>query len=64
MLKELDADHREDWLLRVEILECTHRFPGPPAWQAQLLADLRQRAASSGDQATCIQDGINLVTVA
>lgn len=59
-LRRLHAEHPEDWLLSVEILECAHQMNPVPAWAAELTRSLEKRAATDEQWAGPIRDGLAL----
>ncbi len=58
----MEREHREDWLLRLEILELCHAWSQRPGWLAALRSRLSEIALTRKDRAELISRGLELLT--
>ena len=58
ILKTLDERFKEDWLLRLEILELTSKMAKSPKWKKDLNAHLSKVAAAEKPHSESVRDGL------
>jgi len=61
VLERLNHEFREDWLLRLEVLEIYEKESREPVQQKQIRAYLKQLAAENHEYTKLINDGLNLL---